>query len=112
MSHPQCHKYTVIKDASRRWSAISDLSDVLNTTTCKDDSAFPQNAWVRFDKENENGTLRLAHDCPGAISDASLLKTKSYCGALFRGWIKGDHPSVEEGELPFKPAQNVQITSI
>ncbi|XP_066919339.1 uncharacterized protein [Clytia hemisphaerica] len=97
VSEPQCHNYTVIKDETRRWSAISDLESVLNTTTCKDDSAFPQNTWIRFDKEIGNGTLRITNDCPSVSTNQTWLRTNSLCGALFRGWIKGEHPSVDEG---------------
>ena len=91
----ECKIYRTVQEDNREWSAISDK---IGTTKCEDDETFlGAPLWIRFNS-SIGETMQIAEDCPSKVENADSLLEHSYCGALKRGWIKGGHPSIDEGE--------------
>ena len=74
------------------------LEERNSAAICYDDSTFLQNKWIRFDStEDDSQQLKLAENCPSHVEDISVLSNKTFCQALYRGWIQGNHPTTLEG---------------
>lgn len=89
----ECQHYGNLTDASRFWDAnIIPGRDV--GRTCQD-SLFTKQ-WTRFLSQNGTDAV-LADNCPSVITDIAGYMDRPPCGAMYRGWIKGSHPTEEGG---------------
>ena len=98
----QCMKtnYHVINEDDRMWSYESSsdvLKDHAKSRLCNDDSTFVQNKWVRFISDNDHKRIQLAENCPSMTNEEITSSNKTFCQALYRGWVQGKHPSALEG---------------
>jgi len=45
-----------------------------------------------------NQTIRLSKSSVGSTTDRPQASLKTvFCGEEYRGWVDGDHPTIEEG---------------
>ena len=91
----------MIKGDDREWNTLTTLNT--KVPICIDDNTFVQRKWIMFAREGDvSQSMRLAENCPSLVTNASsLLKDGSLyeCGAVYRGWIEGSHPTSHEGLL-------------
>ena len=95
----QCESYRTLKEDNREWSYKSTaLKEPSSIGGCNDDKTFPPNTWVRFMEEKTNNSMMIADGCLSTVQNTTSLLRYSFCGALYRGWVKEGHPSIEEGK--------------
>ena len=89
-------EYVVIND-ERQWNKRSSLP---SGNDCYDDEPFTSEAWVRFETM-QNQSMRVAENCPRTV-ETSSEGDAHFCGAIYRGWVRGNHPTMDEGMLDQK----------
>ena len=108
---PQCESYRALKEDNREWARKSSAL-IEPGSGCNDDQTFEWNTWVRFQAETTNNSMMIADGCLSTVHNTTALLKHSYCGALYRGWIMGGHPSIEEGRRLLMSCVCVCILSI
>ena len=84
-----CRDYVNVTDDSRFWNTKNRTVSQIELT-CQDQQ-FP--VWTRFLYSNTTNAM-IPHNC--TPSQAALPNPP--CGSLYRGWILGEHPSLEDGK--------------
>jgi len=70
-----------------------------NVKECDDDKKFKPGLWYRFQFVADEHSMKLAENCPSIVTNQTYLTNRIFCGAQYRGWIQGSHPTIEEGSL-------------
>ena len=100
--------YTAIQDNTRSMEVESKISTVFtestqnNTIPCPNDESFLANKWIRFYSNgttigSSNITMQLTDGCSSSNVKGIDLGETTFCGALYRGWIRDGHPTENEG---------------
>lgn len=91
MPRMECSRYINVTDNGRYWDSYGPLS-----SQCGDVNHTTQ--WSRFITDSITDAM-IPEGCPSMSSSKNISLKNVPCGAVYRGWINGQHPTAAEGNF-------------